>query len=109
LSSLPEGQFPGDVANVTIMSSGLQRNYLISIPPSYSADLPSPLIVSYHGGVRTAEDQLQLDQLTNVEFNDYSFVVYPQGISVSEKRKLNSSRVQKQLTQGRTHGKASLE
>ncbi|KAJ5669036.1 hypothetical protein N7462_010106 [Penicillium macrosclerotiorum] len=42
---------------------------------------PTPVIFSYHGGVRTAEDELKLDQLTNPEFNDKAIVVYPQGIN----------------------------
>ena len=79
---VPEGQTIGTVANAAILSGGLQRNYLISIPTSYNAIFPTPIILSYHGGVRTAEDQLQLDQLTNPEFNKFAFVVYPQGINV---------------------------
>jgi poly(3-hydroxybutyrate) depolymerase len=80
--SLPQGQAVGTVSNVAILSDGATRSYLISIPPKYNAYLPTPLILSYHGGVRTALDQLQLDQLTNPEFNTVSMVVYPQGINV---------------------------
>ncbi|KAL6901128.1 carbohydrate esterase family 1 protein [Trichoderma evansii] len=81
LKRLPKGQTVGSVANVTITSGGLSRFFLISIPPTYKADVPTPAILSYHGGLRTAEDQLQLDQLTNTEFNTNSFVIYPQGIN----------------------------
>lgn len=80
--SLPSGQAIGTVSNVTISSDGFQRSYLISIPPTYNAHTSTPVILSYHGGVRTAEDQLKLDQLTNTEFNTVSMVVYPQGINV---------------------------
>lgn len=80
--ALPEGQHVGSVSTVTIYSGGHWRNYLISIPPSYRADVPTPAILSYHGGVRTAEYQLLLDQLTNPEFNPDSLLVYPQGINV---------------------------
>ncbi len=79
---LPEGQSPGAVANITISSGGLARNYLLFVPPNYHASLPTPLILSYHGGTKTAQDQLLLDQLTNPEFNTESFVIYPQGINV---------------------------
>ena len=82
--ALPQGQSVGGVSNITITSGGLQRNYLISIPPTYLAEVPTSIILSYHGGLRTAEDQLQLDQLTNPEFNTFSFVVYPQGVNVGE-------------------------
>ena len=80
--SLPNGQAVGTVSNVKILSGGVQRSYLISIPPNYNVYTPTPIILSYHGGVRTAEDQLQLDQLSNSEFNTDSLVVYPQGINV---------------------------
>lgn len=82
LKGLPKGQTVGSVANVTITSGGLSRFFLVSIPPTYKADVPTPAILSYHGGQRTAESQLQLDQLTNPEFNTDSFVIYPQGINV---------------------------
>jgi poly(3-hydroxybutyrate) depolymerase len=65
-----------------VLSGGVQRSYLISIPPTYNPKIPAPIIFSYHGGVRTAEDQLQLDHLTDPEFNTVSLVIYPQGINV---------------------------
>lgn len=82
LRGLPHDQSVGKVANVTITSGGLLRYFLISIPPTYQAEVPTPAILSFHGGLRTAEDQLQLDQLTNAEFNTHSFVIYPQGVNV---------------------------
>lgn len=83
--ALPKGQFAGNVYNVTLASGGQDRSYLVSIPPTYHQDIPTPLILSYHGGNRDAEDQLQLDQLTDVQFNTASFVIYPQGINVRAK------------------------
>ena len=103
---LPPDQYVGKVTNVTIMSGGLNRSYLISIPPIYQADIPTPIIFSYHGGNRNATDQLELDQLTNVAFNKLSFVVYPQGVGVCE----NSTAISllaALLTARRTDGKAS--
>jgi len=81
--SLPQGQALETVSNVSISSGGFQRSYLIFIPPKYDEFIPTPLILSYHGGVRNATDQLKLDQLTSSEFNTQSIVVYPQGINVS--------------------------
>ncbi|OKL60968.1 hypothetical protein UA08_03692 [Talaromyces atroroseus] len=78
---LPPGQFTGSVSNITIISSGSERSYLVFVPPHYSPCVAKPIIFSYHGGDRTAEDQLKLDQLTNPEFNKNAFVVYPQGIN----------------------------
>jgi poly(3-hydroxybutyrate) depolymerase len=81
--NLPSGQTEGSTSNVTITSSGLERSYLIFIPPNYSFHAETPIIFSYHGGDRTAEDQLELDELTSPEFNTHALVVYPQGINVS--------------------------
>ncbi|KAJ5947571.1 carbohydrate esterase family 1 protein [Penicillium verhagenii] len=77
---LPKGQSTGSVFNISITSDDLDRNFLISIPPEYHPHVPTPVILSYHGGERTAESQLQLDQLTNPEFNTKTLVVYPQGV-----------------------------
>lgn len=72
----------GKVSNVTITSDSLNRSYLLSVPPNYQEGYPAPLVLSYHGGNRSACDQLELDRLTNPDFNTESVVVYPQGINV---------------------------
>ncbi len=58
------------------------RRYLLFVPPSYVASQPAPVVLSYHGGGRTADDQLALDQLTNPYFNTEYIVIYPYGIDV---------------------------
>ena len=70
------------VTNVSITSNGLDRSYLIWVPNSYKPGTQSSVILSYHGGTKTAEDQLQLDKLTDPFFKTSSIVVYPQGINV---------------------------
>jgi poly(3-hydroxybutyrate) depolymerase len=80
--SLPSGQAVGKVSYITIRSGGYQRSYNISIPATYNAVVQTPLILSYHGGEMNAEDQMNLDELTNPNFNNVSIVVYPQGINV---------------------------
>ncbi|OZJ06520.1 hypothetical protein BZG36_00472 [Bifiguratus adelaidae] len=66
---------------MTLTSSGIVRNFLLSIPSSYGAQSSVPLILSFHGGTRTSEHQLRLDQLTNPQFNTVAMVVYPQGLN----------------------------
>ncbi|KAJ5647265.1 carbohydrate esterase family 1 protein [Penicillium lividum] len=78
---LPPGQSKGGVFNISITSDGKDRSFLLSIPPKYDSKVPTPLILSYHGGTKNATDQLELDQLTNPEFNTRDFVIYPQGIN----------------------------
>lgn len=106
-TKLPNAKAVGSVTNVTITSGGLSRYYLISIPSTYNANVATPAILSYHGGTQTAEIQLQLDQLTNPEFNTNSIVIYPQGVDVCISNKQRCSyRWQLRLIQPRTNGKA---
>lgn len=81
--ALPDGQTKNSVTSVNITSNGLERNYLVFVPPTYNKDKPTQLILSYHGGTKTALQQLQLDDLTEPEFNTDSMVIYPQGINNS--------------------------
>ncbi|OZJ02474.1 hypothetical protein BZG36_05137 [Bifiguratus adelaidae] len=78
---LPRGQIEGNVYNITITSSGIQRNFLVSVPPCYYTQGAVPLILSFHGGTQTSEQQLQLDQFANPNFNMHTMVAYPQGLN----------------------------
>lgn len=59
------------------------RSYRLYFPVNYRQKKPAPLILSYHGGSRTAKWQEELDLLTTTYFNKDYIVVYPQGINVS--------------------------
>lgn len=59
------------------------RRYLLYFPMNYQPDKPAPLVLSYHGGTRTAESQQALDLLTTTYFNQDYVVVYPNGVNVS--------------------------
>ncbi|KAH8819130.1 carbohydrate esterase family 1 protein [Xylogone sp. PMI_703] len=78
--ALPNGQSAGGVSTVSMTSNGIQRKYLVWIPPSYDRNTLTSLILSFHGGSRTANDQLNLDEFTTGEFDTNSIVIYPQGI-----------------------------
>lgn len=58
------------------------RRYLLYFPINYKPDQPAPLVLSYHGGTRTAETQQALDLLSTTFFNQDYIVVYPNGINV---------------------------
>lgn len=58
------------------------RRYLLYFPVNYKPDQPAPLVLSYHGGTRTAETQQALDLLTTTFFNKDHIIVYPNGIGV---------------------------
>lgn len=79
---LPQGQELGGIYNMSISTNGIIRSFLISIPPCYTSQPETPVILSYHGGTRNASFQLELDEFTNPEFNRLAIVVYPQGLDV---------------------------
>jgi poly(3-hydroxybutyrate) depolymerase len=68
--------------NITITSGGVARWFLVILPPKFDPWFPTPVILSYHGGVRNATQQMALDQIWNPVFNDFAITVYPQGINV---------------------------
>lgn len=70
---------PDSVANVTVGD----RYYLLYIPVNYDPEEPAPLVLSFHGGSRVAEQQLNLDNLTSTAFNTDYIVAYPNGVGVS--------------------------
>lgn len=81
---LPAGQTTGHMYQVTIPTDqDANRFALISIPPNYNINTKAQVILSFHGGDRTAQDQSQLDGLTNATINNDKIVVYPQADGVS--------------------------
>ena len=83
-SVLPYGLTPGgNSTNHTIYSGGLNRSYLLYLPPNYDMKTPAPTILSFHGNNRNASEQEQLSQFSNSTFNNNSIAIYPQGFGVS--------------------------
>ncbi|PBP27799.1 Poly(3-hydroxybutyrate) depolymerase [Diplocarpon rosae] len=68
---------------VPITSSGVPRYYLVTVPPNFNPQNPSPVIFSFHGNNHDAEDQYELTQLSDPYFNDYAIAVYPNGLGES--------------------------
>ena len=83
---IPFNQQIVETYNVSICSGGLNRSYLINLPPKYLIHGPAPVILSFHGGNRNTSEQLLLDQLSFPEFNDFAITVYPQGVDVGRLR-----------------------
>lgn len=59
------------------------RRYLLWFPINYEPNKPAPLVLSYHGGTRIAEEQQRLDLLSTAYFNKEYIMVYPNGVNVS--------------------------
>ncbi|KAB8272959.1 Alpha/Beta hydrolase protein [Aspergillus minisclerotigenes] len=80
---LPPSQNPGGSSygvNFTL-SAGTQRFYRIHIPSNYDVNKPTPLIFSFHGRGKTAENQEKLSQFSNEDWNPDAIAVYPQGLN----------------------------
>ena len=72
--------FSGFAQTDTIPHDGLDRSYLLHVPPSYTGDEPTPLIIAMHGGFGSGpqlEGQSQLSQKSDAEG---FIVVYPNGV-----------------------------
>ena len=65
-------------SNDTITSDGLQRTFLLHLPPSYGRQ-PQPLVINYHGYTQTTQIFANYTQMAT-EANSAGFIlVYPQG------------------------------
>ena len=53
-------------SNGTIVSSGLEREYLLYVPASYDRTRPTPLVITMHGGAMWPAAQLELDRWNRV-------------------------------------------
>ena len=74
----------GQSRNYTVSNtSGGTRTYSIHLPANYDPHTQHPLMISYHGGTQTKEEQDQLSQFSNNTINPNMIAVYPQGIEVS--------------------------
>lgn len=68
-----------DKTNGRIISSGLERKYLLYVPASYDPSAPVPLVISLHGFVEWPAHQMQISGWNDLA-DQYGFiVVYPSG------------------------------
>jgi polyhydroxybutyrate depolymerase len=68
-------------SNGTIVSSGLEREYLLYVPASYDRTRPTPLVITMHGGAMWPAAQLELDRWNRVAEAHGFIVAYPSGLS----------------------------
>ncbi len=68
-------------SNGTIVSSGIEREYLLYVPKSYDRTRPTPLVISLHGGAMWPAAQMEIDRWDRVADVHGFIVVYPSGVS----------------------------
>ena len=74
----------GESRTFSIDSSGGTRQYNVHLPLQYNPNVKHALMISYHGGTKTMEEQEQLSQFSNHSINPHMIAVYPQGVNVSD-------------------------
>lgn len=68
-------------SNGTIVSSGIEREYLLYVPSSYDRTQPTPLVISLHGGAMWPAAQREVDRWDRVADAHGFIVVYPSGVT----------------------------
>ena len=64
-----------------IISSGIEREYLLHVPPSYDATQPTPLVISLHGGALWGAAQRDVSRWNEVADREGFIVAYPSAAS----------------------------
>jgi polyhydroxybutyrate depolymerase len=65
----------------TLSSGGMERCYLLHVPPGHDPSRSSPLVLSLHGFAGTPRNQEQMSRWNEVADAEDVVVVYPQGTS----------------------------
>ncbi|MEV6304855.1 alpha/beta hydrolase fold domain-containing protein [Actinoplanes sp. NPDC051861] len=66
---------PGVPATRTVVSGGMARTYLLSLPAGYRQGRATPVVLAFHGRTRTSEYQQELTGMDRLD----AIVAYPQG------------------------------
>jgi polyhydroxybutyrate depolymerase len=67
-------------SNGSIISSGVEREYLLHVPRSYDRTRATPLVISMHGGALWPAAQEEISQWNRVADEHEFIVVYPSGV-----------------------------
>lgn len=73
---------------LTIEHGGRTRRYLVHVPPSYTGAVPTPLVLSFHGGGGNLEHQLALTGSIAKSDEAGFLLVFPNGTGVLPNRLL---------------------
>lgn len=68
--------------NGSIISSGVERRYLLYVPESYDPSVSTPLVVSIHGFSSWPQNQMETSRWNDLADREGFIVVYPSGTGV---------------------------
>ena len=79
LICLPLFTFGQQTINASINHGGLERDYTLYIPASYSAGIEAPLLFNFHGYTSNAWQQAFYSNFNTVADDEGFIIVYPEG------------------------------
>lgn len=65
------------LSNEAIEVEGLNRTYLLYLPSGFNINEPLPLVLNFHGGAGTANDQLAVADMRDLADSENFILVYP--------------------------------
>lgn len=68
------------IVSRTIRHGGLEREYLVHVPASYSKGRAAPVVFAFHGGRSNAKQMVSFSNFGDLADQEGFFVVYPQAI-----------------------------
>jgi len=71
---------PGSITAGVLLVDDIVREYLVAVPPDYSADTPAPLLFDLHGRGGTAPGQAMTSRVTDLAWAKGFVVVHPQAM-----------------------------
>ncbi|MEO8383261.1 MAG: PHB depolymerase family esterase [Acidobacteriota bacterium] len=66
-------------SNGVMVSSGVEREYIVYVPKSYDRAKPTPLVISLHGAAGWPRQQMELSEWNELADREGFMVVYPSG------------------------------
>ena len=62
-----------------IFANGLDREYILYLPESYDASIPTPMVLNFHGFGGQADEYMEYADMREVAEDEGFILVYPQG------------------------------
>lgn len=72
----------------TLTHDGIERTYILHVPPSYSSNQAVPLVLDFHGGGGNAQSQMRTSQFSALADEKGFIVAYPNGTGRREDKLL---------------------
>ena len=71
------------IQDFTTSAGGPKRKFIYHVPKNYDSSKPAPLIFSFHGHGKNAENQELLSQFSDEAYNQNAIAVYPDGLTTA--------------------------